>query len=238
MNPITISHRWDVTPQEAIEIQQKLRSQVAIEKLQTPIRFAAGADISFDKGSDVVYAGVVVLQLPELTEVARATAVTTAKFPYIPGLLSFRESPPVLEAWAKLKTLPDVLMIDGQGLAHPRRFGIACHIGVLLNVPTIGCAKSLLVGRYEEPATPGGSYSPLMDRGEQVGVALRTRDDVSPIFVSIGHKVMLEDAVRLAMQCTHGYRIPEPTRQAHLLVNALRRGENVSQTLPQQESLF
>jgi len=236
--PLHQLHSWNVSPNQAIEIQKNLRSKIIIERPQQEFHLIAGADISFDKGSDVVYAGVVVLRLPELREVALATAVTTVKFPYIPGLLSFRESPPVLEAWEKLKVQPDVVMIDGQGLAHPRRFGIASHLGLLLDLPSVGCAKSLLVGKYEEPPIPAGSYSHLIDKDETIGVALRTRDGISPVFVSIGHKMDLESAIALVMKCTHGYRIPEPIRQAHLVVNALREGKRVSESPPQQESLF
>ncbi len=239
MNKPKQLHSWDVTSKEAIAIQQQLRSKIIVEKISKPIRYVAGCDISFDKGSDVVYAGVVVLKLPELAEVAHSTAITKVKFPYIPGLLSFRESPAVLEAWNNLQTMPDVLMVDGQGLAHPRRFGIACHLGLLLDLPTIGCAKSLLVGRYEEPTPQAGSYSPLVDKEETIGVALRTEDNVSPVFVSLGHRVTLDDAIQLVMKCTKGYRIPEPTRQGHLLVNALRRGEAIPKASPPtQESLF
>ncbi|MGB9774113.1 MAG: deoxyribonuclease V [Bacteroidota bacterium] len=216
---------WDVTPKEAIAIQEQLRSMVVVEKVSKPIRYVAGCDISFDKGSDTVYAAVVVLKLPELMVVDQGIAVTKVKFPYIPGLLSFRESPAVLEAWENLHIRPDVLMVDGQGLAHPRRFGIACHLGLLLDIPTLGCAKSVLTGRYEEPPLRAGSYSPLVDKDETIGVALRTCDAVSPIFVSIGHLITLEDAIQLTLKCSKGYRVPEPTRQAHLLVNALRRGE-------------
>lgn len=232
-------HPWDVTPQQAVAIQQQLRSKVVVEPLSRPIHFVAGCDISFDKGSDIVYAGVVVLELPQLVEVARGTAIARVKFPYIPGLLSFRESPAVLEAWNQLQTMPDALVVDGQGYAHPRRFGIACHLGLLMNIPSIGCAKSLLIGKFEEPGSRAGSYAPLIDKEETIGVVLRTENDVSPVFVSIGHRVTLEDAVQLVMKCTKGYRIPEPTRQAHLLVNALRRGEYVPKTSPPvQESLF
>lgn len=231
-------HTWDVNPAQAIEIQRQLRSHIVIEKPQQEFDLVAGADISFDKGSDVVYAGVVVLQLRDLREVARATAVSRAKFPYIPGLLSFRESPSVLEAWEKLKLQPDVVMVDGQGLAHPRRFGIASHLGLLLDLPSVGCAKSLLLGKHEEPPLPAGSYSYLVDRDETIGVALRTRDGISPVFVSVGHKIDLESAIALVMKCTHGYRIPEPIRQAHQVVNALREGKKGSESPPQQVSLF
>lgn len=224
-------HPWNVTPKEAIAIQQRLRAKIIVERLAKPIRYVAGGDISFGKGSDVVYAGIVVLQLPELIEVARSTAVTRVWFPYIPGLLSFRESPALLEAWARLKTRPDLLMVDGQGLAHPRRFGIACHLGLLLDLPAIGCAKSLLTGKFAEPVPRAGSYSPLVDNGI-IGVALRTADRVRPVFVSVGHRIILEEAIRIVMKCSKGYRVPEPTRRAHLLVNALRRGETLPKSSP------
>jgi len=223
-------HSWNVSPKEAVAIQQLLRSKIVFRKLDKPATYVAGCDISFDTESDVVYAGVVVLKMPDLTEVTHGTAITKVTFPYIPGLLSFRESPAVLEAWEKLQTMPDVLMVDGQGYAHPRRFGIASHLGLLLDIPTIGCAKSLLIGRYEEPPSTAGSYTELIDHEEVVGAALRTCDDVSPVFVSVGHRVTLDDAIQLVMQTSKGYRIPEPTRQAHLLVNALRREERASKS--------
>ena len=232
-------HPWDVTPKEAIEIQQQLRSQVIVAPLGETPHYVAGCDISFDKGSDTVYAGIVVLELLGFSEVDRATTITRVKFPYIPGLLSFRESPPLLEAWQKLHVQPDLVMIDGQGYAHPRRFGIASHFGLLVDTPTVGCAKTLLIGKYEEPKEMAGSYSELIDRDEVVGAALRTQDGVSPVFVSVGHKVDIESAIESVMRCTGEYRIPEPTRRAHILVNALRRGEEPQ--LPKegyQESLF
>ena len=239
MNTPRQLHPWDVTPQQAIAIQQQLRAQVVTEKLPGHLGLVAGCDISYDKGSDVIYSGIVVLRLPDLAEVARSTAITRVQFPYVPGLLSFRESPPVLEAWSRLEKTPGALMIDGHGFAHPRRFGIACHLGLLLNLPTVGCAKSLLIGKFEEPGLRAGCYSPLVDRDETIGAVLRTEDGVNPVFVSIGYRVTLEDAIQLVMKCTKGYRIPEPTRQAHLLVNALRRGElGASGSRPVQESLF
>jgi deoxyribonuclease V len=239
MPPVQQLHRWDVTPKEAIDIQQRLRSKLIVAPLAEEVHYVAGCDISFDKGSDVVYAGIVILRLPELTEVSRSTAISEVRFPYIPGLLSFRESPPLLEAWEMLSVKPDLVMIDGQGYAHPRRFGIASHFGLMVDLPTIGCAKTLLIGRFEEPEPTAGSSSPLMDGEEVIGAALRTQDGVNPIFVSIGHRVNLESAIEVVMRCTREYRIPEPTRQAHLLVNALRRGE-VSKTSQagHQESLF
>jgi len=235
-----VLHSWDVSPEEAIKIQNEMRNLVKIENLQSQIRYIAGADISFDKGSNTVYAGIVVLKFPELVEVDRSLLITEVNFPYIPGLLSFRESPALIKAWEKIKIIPDVVIIDGQGIAHPRRFGIASHFGVLIDKPTIGCAKSLLVGKYKEPDEKAGSYSYLYDSGEIIGVALRTRDNVQPVFVSIGHKITLDESIEIIMQSIRGYRIPEPTRQAHMLVNALRRGEIKpgTRTKPEQDGLF
>ncbi|HKQ75838.1 MAG TPA: deoxyribonuclease V [Blastocatellia bacterium] len=220
--PSSPLHSWDLTPGEAIEVQQRLRNLVRLQPLQHPTSVIAGADISFNKFSETVYAGIVVLRLPDLRIIESAGVRSVAKFPYVPGLLSFRETPSLLEAWEKLNTKPDVLMLDGQGIAHPRRFGIACHVGVLLDLPTIGCAKSILVGRYGELGLEAGSRSPLIDRGEQVGVALRTKNKVTPVYVSPGHLIDLDSAVDLVLQSTGKYRQPEPTRQAHLLVNRLR----------------
>lgn len=215
-------HKWDLTPSEAVEVQKRLRNMVQIEPLARPVNTIAGADISFNKFSEVVYAGIVVLSLPDLRIIESTGVRSVTKFPYVPGLLSFRETPSVLEAWDKLKTKPDVLMLDGQGIAHPRRFGIACHVGLLLDLPTVGCAKSILVGKHGELGLEAGSQSPLVDRGEQVGVALRTKNKVNPVYVSPGHLIDLDSAVDLVLRSTGKYRQPEPTRQAHLLVNRLR----------------
>jgi deoxyribonuclease V len=221
-------HRWDLTPREAVEVQQRMRNMVRLRPLARPVGAIAGADISYNKFSETVFAGLVVLSLPDLRIVETAGVRSVAKFPYVPGLLSFREAPSLLEAWERLKTKPDVLIFDGQGIAHPRRFGIACHVGVLLDWPTIGCAKSILVGRYGELGLEAGSRSPLVDKGEQVGVALRTKSKVAPVYVSPGHLMDLDSAVDLVLRSTTKYRLPEPTRQAHLLVNRLRveAGEN------------
>src|ERR687885_1895885 len=218
-------HDWQLTPREAVELQKQLRAQVRIEPLKRKIETVAGADISFNKFSPVVYAGIVVLRLPSLEVVEEVGVVSETHFPYVPGLLSFRETPSVLEAWAKLKTAPDAVMFDGQGIAHPRRVGIASHVGLLIDRPTFGCAKSVLVGKFEEPGEERGSWSPLVDRGETVGAALRTKRRVQPVYVSPGHLIDLEGAIDLTLRCDGGYRQPEPTRRAHLLVNALRRGE-------------
>ncbi|MBP6821928.1 MAG: deoxyribonuclease V [Acidobacteria bacterium] len=214
---------WNLTPKEAVEAQKEWRSLVRIEPLTREVKTIAGADISFSKFSEVIYSGIVVLSLPDLQIVETASVRSTAKFPYVPGLLSFRETPSFLECWEKLKTKPDVLMLDGQGLAHPRRFGIACHIGLLLDLPTIGCAKSILVGKHEELGLEAGSNVPLIDKNEIVGVALRTKNKVAPVYISAGHLMDLTSAVDLTLRSVTKYRQPEPTRQAHLLVNQLRR---------------
>lgn len=218
-------HEWSLTPKEAVELQKRLRERVRVEPLKGKVETVAGADISFNKFDPTIYTAVVVLRLPTLEVVEEVGLVSETKFPYVPGLLSFRESPSVLEAWSRLKTEPDAVMFDGQGLAHPRRVGIASHVGLIIDRPTLGCAKSVLVGKYEEPGATRGAWTPLVDKGETVGAALRTKDRVQPIYVSPGHLMDVESAVELTLRCHGGYRQPEPTRRAHLLVNALRRGE-------------
>ena len=214
-----------MTPREAVALQKQLREQVRIAPLASEIKTIAGADISFNKFDPTVYAGIVVLTFPEMEVIEEVGVVSETKFPYVPGLLSFRETPSVLEAWSKLKTEPDALMLDGQGLAHPRRVGIACHLGLIIERPSLGCAKSVLVGKFEEPSKERGAWTEMTDKGEVVGAAVRTKRNVQPIFVSPGHLIDLEGAVDLTLRSDGGYRQPEPTRRAHLLVNALRRGE-------------
>jgi deoxyribonuclease V len=221
-------HDWTMTPREAVELQKRLRERVRVRPhAGKRIETVAGADISFNKFSPVIYTGIVVLRLPSLEVVEEVGVVGETQFPYVPGLLSFREAPSVLEAWAKLKTEPDAVMFDGQGIAHPRRVGIASHVGLFLNRPTLGCAKSVLVGRHAELAEERGSWQPLIDpkNDETVGAALRTKTRVQPIYVSPGHLIDLPGAIELTLAADGGYRQPEPTRRAHLLVNALRRGE-------------
>jgi deoxyribonuclease V len=215
-------HSWDVSPKEAMEIQNKFRSEVKIQKLTSPVRYVAGADISFEKFSDKVYAGFVVLDIKTLEVVASSAVITETKFPYIPGLFSFRETPPLLEAWKKLDFEPDVVVLDGQGIAHPRRFGLASHIGILIDKPTIGCAKTILVGKYWNLDNTAGSTASIKDKGEEVGIALRTKNKVEPVYISVGHLIDLEDSIKVIMDTVSGYRIPLPTRQAHILVNDLR----------------
>jgi deoxyribonuclease V len=217
-------HEWNVSPAEARGLQVRLREDLRIQPLDVEnIRTVAGADISFDKGSETVFAAFVVLRLPELEVVERAGVTTTATFPYVPGLLSFREVPPLLEAWAKLSVRPDALIADGQGLAHPRRFGLACHLGMVLDLPTVGCAKSILVGTHGPVGEEPGDWTPLLHNGEVVGAALRTRPRVTPVYVSVGNHCDLESGIALIRRCAGPTRVPETTRLAHFYVNELRR---------------
>jgi deoxyribonuclease V len=209
-------HPWDVTPKEAIRIQKRLASEVRAVPLEKPVETVAGIDVSIR--ADTAQAAIVVLQLPELDVIDTAIHRCEVPFPYVPGLLSFREMPALLPALEELTVCPDVLMTDSQGLAHPRRFGLACHLGVLLDGPALGVAKSRLTGEPTgDLGTEKGSRVPLMDDGEQVGTLLRTRTDVKPVYVSIGHRMTLDDAVQITLTCSPRYKIPEPTRQAHTL---------------------
>jgi deoxyribonuclease V len=226
--------RWNVTPREAVRLQLAWRERVESDDRFGPLQYVAGADMAFDPETNLAFAGVIVYRLPELEEVERRMARRKLRFPYVPGLLSFRESPVLLAAFARLRIQPDVILVDGHGMAHPRRFGIACHLGLLLDTPTIGCAKSILVGEAAEPGARAGSTSPLIDKGETVGVALRTRDQVRPIYVTIGHRVSLESAVRIVGQCTDGFRIPKPTREADHWVGELRREYQESSAISHQ----
>ncbi len=219
---MTLTPTWTLNSKEAVQIQQNLRSQIQIEPFLGEIKYIAGTDISFNKFSEIIYAGIVVLKYPEMQIVEEATVITSTKFPYISGLLSFREIPALLEVWGKLQIKPDIIVADGQGIAHPRRLGIASHFGLLVDKPTLGCAKSVLVGKYTEPALEAGSFTDLVDKNEVVGYALRTKFKTNSVFVSVGHKLSLEQAKNILLNCSKGYRIPEPTRQAHLLVNRVR----------------
>jgi deoxyribonuclease V len=214
---------WNLTTREAMRLQERLRDRVKLEDDFEAIELVAGADMAFDPETNVAFAGVIVYRLPGLEEVERRMARRVLRFPYVPGLLSFREGPVLLAAFARLGTEPDLILIDGHGRAHPRLFGIACHIGVLFDKPTIGCGKSLLVGKHHEPGWSAGSTAPLMLDSQQVGTVLRTRDNVKPIYVTQGHRVSLATAVELVKQCVDGFRIPKPTREADHYVGALRR---------------
>lgn len=220
------SATWDLTPAEAVQLQRQLAEQVRTEPLPADPRLVAGADVSILKAQNQLIAGVVLWDLQERKVIEQQVVRAAATFPYVPGLLSFREAPAVLEAFEHLRTQPDVAMFDGQGIAHPRRFGLASHLGVLLDLPSIGCAKSRLIGAYEEPPAERGSWTDLTDRGEVIGAILRTRTTVNPLYISIGHRADLPSAIALVLACATRYRLPEPTRLAHQLVTAekARRG--------------
>jgi len=217
-----------LTPAQAIAYQHLLRKQINIIPLDKPIEVIAGADISFNKYSDIVYAGIVLFSYPDLKIIGQSTAISKTTFPYISGLLAFREVPALLDAWNKLTDKPDVLVLDGQGIAHERRLGIATHFGLITHTPTIGSAKSRLTGKYEEPGDEQFAQSPMYDKGELIGIALRSKKKCNPIYISPGNMVSIEQSVEIIKNCIRGYRIPEPTRQAHLLVNKIRieNGEN------------
>ncbi len=227
-------HRWDVTPAEARDIQLKLRDAVEHKDRLPRLRLVAGADVALEiaepggwrSGRGRAFAGVVVYRFPEMEELERVSAHLPLRFPYVPGLLSFREIPVLLAAFERLRHAPDLIFCDGQGYAHPRRFGIACHLGLLLDRPTIGIAKSVLVGKYREPAASAGKSSPLVDEksGEVIGAALRTRKGAHPVFVSLGHRVSLKRAIELTIAVSDGYRLPRPTRDADRWVGMVRRG--------------
>lgn len=222
INNISPSDYQSLTPAQAIAYQNQLRQQINIEPLDKEIKIIGGADISFNKYTDVVYAGIILLKYPEMTFITSASVKTTTAFPYISGLLAFREVPALLEVWKKLEVKPDLMVLDGQGIVHERRLGIATHFGLLTDIPSIGSAKSRLSGKYEEPANNVFAQSLMYDRDQVVGVALRTKKNCNPIFISPGHRVSMQQSVDIIKNCIKGYRIPEPTRQAHLLVNKVR----------------
>ena len=230
-------------PQEARRLQETLRGEWEGRDRLGTIRAVAGADVAFvlegsqalcrgrrrtPGNANLAIAGVIVYQFPEMKELERVWATRPLRFPYVPGLLSFREIPALLAALEKLRQLPDVIFCDAQGYAHPRRFGLASHLGVLLELPTIGCAKSLLTGKEAEPGRERGAWSPIMDAGargeeEVIGAAVRTREGARPVYVSQGHRVSLETAIQLTLHVSDGYRIPRPTREADHYVSALKR---------------
>jgi len=203
-------------------LQERLRDRVVERDEPEPFRTVAGVDVSYDRGSPVLFAAVVVLDAARLEILEIASVRQEARFPYVPGYLSFREIPPLLEAFARLRTRPDLLVVDGHGRAHPRRFGIACHLGVVLDVPTIGCAKSRLVGEHREPGMRRGAHVALRHQGEVIGEVLRTREGVKPVYVSVGHRVTLPGARRALLRLAPRTRLPETTRAAHAEVNRLR----------------
>lgn len=212
-------HTWPSNVEEAIAIQNQLQPEVITENQLEGVQYVAGVDMGFEEGGTVSRAAVAVLSFPELQLQEQAIARRPTTFPYIPGFLSFREIPAVLDALEKITTIPDLILCDGQGIAHPRRFGIACHLGVLIDMPTIGVAKSLFVGKHDELPVEKGSWQPLRYKGETIGVVLRSRTGVKPLYVSPGHRISLPTAIDYVLRCTTKYRLPETTRWADKLAS-------------------
>ena len=215
-------HGWDLTPKEAVDLQRELLPRLTICPLKSQVETVAGTDISYSKGDDRLFAAVVVLDIATLKVIEVASHVERALFPYVPGLLAFREIPPLLSAFEKLQVFPDVIICDGQGIAHPRGMGLAAHLGLWLEIPTIGCAKTRLVGDYSDLSIEKGAQTPLMYKERVVGSVLRSKKGVRPLFISPGHLIDVKSSVDVVYRCVGSYRLPESTRQAHLMVNHLR----------------
>ena len=220
-------HPWKVTPQQALQIQNKLAGRIEQKNRLQDAQWVAGADISLTRNSTDAFAGIVVLNARTLEIADEYFIKGKIEFPYIPGLLSFREAPLLLKLFKKVSPAPQLVFFDGQGIAHPRRLGLASHMGLLLDCPTIGCAKSRLTGNYKEPGLKKGSRSRLQDDDNQtIGAVVRTRDNCKPVFISVGHQIDLGTAIRWTLKCTSRYRIPEPTRLAHIRVNEFRQSHS------------
>ncbi|HEX9058843.1 MAG TPA: deoxyribonuclease V, partial [Clostridia bacterium] len=205
---------WNLSESEALELQQTLAKKVIKDDTLSSVKLVAGVDVAYDDKSQKLFAAVVVLNADSLDIVDTSIAEDNSQFPYIPGLFSFRELPSVIKALKQLKATPDLIVCDGQGTAHPRRFGLACHLGVLFDIPTIGCGKTRFIGTHEEPGIKRGDYAPLLDNEEIIGNALRTQDNIKPVYVSIGHKICLQTACEWVLKLSKHYRLPETTRQA------------------------
>ena len=223
-------HPWDVTYKEAVEIQERLKDRVILKGVGKRIKYIAGLDVSYAKGADTVWAGAVVLDFPNLAKTEERWSQKRVSFPYIPGLLSFREIPALLDVLRKLEVEPDLIFCDGQGIAHPRGLGLASHLGVLLNKPTLGCAKTKLVGKFNAVGERRGDYAYLAYQNKVIGAVVRTRLGVKPVFVSPGYGVLLSECIKFVLETCSVYRIPEPIRQAHILVNKVRSRRAVAQT--------
>lgn len=213
-------HSWEVNPQEAIKIQKDLKSNISLKKSFSKIDKVAGADVSYYKNKMI--AGVIVFEFPNLKAIEKQSFISPINSPYIPGLLTFREGPSILAAFKKIKSEPDIILFDGQGIAHPRRMGIATHLGLFLDKPTIGCAKSRLSGKYTSVGEEKGNYTLLKEGEEILGAVLRTRRRVKPVFISPGHKIDLPNSIEIVLKCIVKYRLPLPVREAHIFVNQIR----------------
>jgi deoxyribonuclease V len=216
---ISQRHAWPLTVEEAIAIQEQLRAEIITSDQLGTVNYVAGVDMGFEAEGTISRAAVAVLSFPSLQLQESAIARRPTSFPYVPGFLSFREIPAVLDVLEKISITPDLILCDGQGIAHPRRFGIACHLGLLVNMPTIGVAKSLLIGKHEEVPQERGSWQPLWHRGETIGAVLRTRTGTKPLYISSGHRVSLPTAIEYVLRCTPKYRLPETTRIADKLAS-------------------
>lgn len=215
----------NITIPEATVIQNKLREKLDVAERSLHIETIAGADISLNLYSTTIYAGIIILSFPKLIPVAYSLVQGETDFPYTPGYLAFREVPALVKVWEQIPKKPDILVVDGHGIAHPRRMGIAAHFGTLTGQTSMGCAKNLLFGKYEEPAPEFGAYSPIYDKQEQIGFAFRSKGKTAPVYISPGHGMGMNNSLQVIRQCTRKYRIPEPTRLAHELVNKFRKGE-------------
>ncbi|WP_425641693.1 deoxyribonuclease V [Marinomonas gallaica] len=218
MKPV-INHSWDLTEGEALQLQKDLATRVIKENLLDKVKLVAGVDVAYSKESDKLISAVVIIDAETLEVIETVTAEEKEQFPYIPGLFSFRELPSLVKAFAQLKSRPDLIVCDGQGYAHPRRFGLACHLGVIFDVPTIGCGKSRLIGEYQELDIERGAIAPLIDNGEVIGNVLRTQTKINPIYVSVGHRIALTTATEWILKLSTDYRLPETTRKADQTVN-------------------
>jgi len=225
-------HAWDLSTTEARDLQLSLAGRINTKQPFGSWQTVAAADVSWDKKGRALYAAVVVVRAGTFELVERVGVAAPARFPYVPGLLSFREAPGLLAAFEQLSNRPDVVLCDGHGFAHPRRFGVTCHLGLWLNLPTVGCAKSRLCGTFEQPGPNRGDRSPLLDNGEVLGAVLRTRARVKPLFISSGHLCDLESAVGLVLATTTRFRLPEPSRLAHAYGNDIRRAVKVGAPIP------
>lgn len=215
----------NISVPEATRIQNELRAKLDIAERELQISTIGGADISLNLYSTTIYAGIIVLSFPQLKPVAYSLVKAETDFPYVPGYLAFREVPALVQVWEQLPAKPDLLVVDGHGVAHPRRMGIAAHFGTLTGQASMGCAKNILCGKYEEPASEFGSHSIIYDKGEDIGYAFRSKAKTAPVFISPGHGLGMNNSLQVIRQCTGKYRIPEPTRLAHELVNRFRKGE-------------
>lgn len=223
MEPV-LKHPWKLSEMDAVNLQQELSLKIVREDQLTEVSYVAGVDVAYSEHNDKLIAAIVILEASSLRLVESVVVEDTVHFPYIPGLFSFREIPPLLKAFKQIKTLPQLIVCDGQGMAHPRRFGLASHLGVLFDIPTIGCGKTKLLGEFQDPGRKRGSSSSLVDHGEVIGAVLRTQDHIKPIFVSIGHRISLAAACEWILKLSPKYRLPETTRQADQLVNKVLAG--------------